>query len=112
MTWMSLWDIPLLAAASFALARLWFRGSVFDGRREMMLLWADDRRRLRRKIGELLTCPICLSAQLVLWLSVLLILPRSFLPLPWPEVLTWALASLAALALIPLDSIKEDDDGL
>lgn len=106
----TLWNVPLLAAAAFALSRLWFQGSLFATALEKAKFRADDLRWYVRKPNELLTCPLCLSSQILLFCSLCLVLPQAFLPEMGGLLCRWTLYTAAAAALIPVDYIAPRND--
>src|SRR5580658_1974789 len=99
-------NIFILAAAAFAVAKLWFRGSLFASGRERAKIWAEANSTPVRLLGELLSCPLCLSTQAAVFLSTFLLLPQLFLPGVVSNLCQWSLVTLAAIAFIPTDSIK------
>lgn len=93
-------NVFLVAASSFALTRNWFQGSIFALRLETAKAWRGAGGPLGL-LGELLTCPLCLSSQLCILLTLLFLLPAEFLASPWAGVVKLPLYALAASALVP-----------
>lgn len=107
---LSLLDIPVLAAAAFAVTRAWFQGSVFAASREKLKLWRDGESRLRQFVGELASCPLCLSGQAVLALALVLLLPATLLEEPWATLFRLPLYAFAAWAIIPIAQAAPSDE--
>lgn len=94
-------DALLLAAATTAVLRFWFLGSVFEVWREyakaqaLLPGWSGW-------CGKLKTCALCLSFHVSFWLAVLFLLPGVWLSAPLAAMLKLPLVVLAAAALVPL----------
>lgn len=103
-------DTVLLAAAAFAALRLWFRGGVFAVAREYCKAYRNAPGRLRRGLGTLLLCPLCLSPYVAAALAALFLAPACLLPEPWSSLARLPLCALAAAALVPLKPLSEEHD--
>lgn len=94
-------DTFLLAAATTAVLRFWFLGSVFEVWREyakaqaLLPGWSGW-------FGKLKTCALCLSLHVSSLLALLFILPGIWLPEALSATLKVPLVVLASTALVPL----------
>jgi hypothetical protein len=112
--------LALTLAAGYA-ANVWLmRGSLFEGPRERLKVWAEpvegedpDSRtaRFRGHVGHLARCRVCLTGQAACWAALLLFLPALFAPAPWDAALKLPVYALAAarLSVLIADSASEED---
>jgi len=107
---LSLWDIPVLAAAAFALSRLWFQGGIFAGFIEKAKLRTNDDRWYVRLPNELVTCPLCFSTEVTALLGLTLLLPRLLAGSLLGEFCQLTLFVIASMSLIPVGYIKSQDE--
>jgi len=102
-------DTLATAGAAFALLRIWFCGSAFAEYLEYARAWSTGKGP-KALLGSLLSCRLCLSVQVSLFLGAVFLLPTLFLPASWANLLRLPVYALAANALIPLRLLTEDHD--
>jgi hypothetical protein len=76
-------DAAVLAGATCMILLLWFQGSLFATLRAYPQAWTESNSLVKSTIGELLTCPLCLSVHvagyLCLFAFVCPIIARGFM---------------------------------
>lgn len=91
--YMPIIDIVLLALATDACLNLWFKGDIFKDRREQL-------QRAGGRLGKLVSCPLCLSCYIVMFLSLTTLLPAYLLPRYLAGICRLPLISLAAITIV------------
>lgn len=102
---MSPFDVCVLAGASFALTRAWYRGDMFAAARQYAAAWKEMPTGIRSHLGHLLSCPLCLSFNFCVLLG-----PLFWLPGATGLLCKVLLYSIAASSLVPLSFLGNNGD--
>lgn len=75
---------PLAGVAVYSVLAAWFRGSIFESPRYFFEGWRDDPKAgvFHHLIGDLFTCPFCLSYHAAFWIVLYAVLTGVMLTSP------------------------------